>query len=339
MAENVDILLDATVVREPESGVQRAVRREAEELQRILPACRLRRSGALTRNAGCRILWQQCVLPFMDYSALYAMAYTAPLLCRQPYLLNVHDVIALMRPELCSCRNLLQMRLLLALSIRKAARIIVSTEHVANQVKRLFSGSKITVSPLGIDYGHFAKGGGPLPSLAGRRYYLFVGNIEPKKGLFTLLAAFLKNDSSAKLVLAGRLGWKCSGLVEIIRRFPQRIIWLGRVADEELPALYANAEAFVMPSIEEGFGLPVLEAMAAGVPVIHSSSPALLEVAGGAALEFEVGSADSLANAIRRLERSTALRQELVEAGRKRASQFSWRARAEVSAALLKELL
>ncbi|MBR6372873.1 MAG: hypothetical protein IKS20_06810, partial [Victivallales bacterium] len=100
MAENVDILLDATVVREPESGVQRAVRREAEELQRILPACRLCRSGALTRNAGCRILWQQCVLPFMDYSALYAMAYTAPLLCRQPYLLNVHDVIALMRPEL-----------------------------------------------------------------------------------------------------------------------------------------------------------------------------------------------------------------------------------------------
>ena len=337
MERKADILLDATVVRCPESGVQRAVRREAEELLLLLPSAKLCRGGGMKRHPVCRILWQQCVLPFMEYSALYAMAYTAPLLCRRPYLLNVHDVIALTHPELCSCRNLLQMRALLPSSIRRASRIIVSTAYVATQVKRLFPKAKVEVAPLGVDYDEFAKteASSPVPG----PYFLFVGNIEPKKGLMTLLSAFLQKNWGTKLVLAGRIGWKCGELLAIIRRFPKRIIWLGRVSDEQLPALYRNALALVMPSIVEGFGLPVLEAMAAGTPVIHSNIPALMETAGGAGLGFEVGNAPSLAAAMKKVQDNAALRNELVEAGRKRAMQLSWKRRAQVTASLLEELV
>ena len=94
-----------------------------------------------------------------------------------------------------------------------------------------------------------------------------------------------------------------------------------------------------MPSIVEGFGLPVLEAMAAGTPVIHSNIPALMETAGGAGLGFEVGNASSLAAAMKKVQDSAALRNELVEAGRKRAMQLSWKRRAQVSAKLLEELV
>ncbi|MBO4511661.1 MAG: glycosyltransferase family 4 protein [Victivallales bacterium] len=337
MERKADILLDATVVRNPESGVQRAVRREAEELLQLLPSAKLCRGGGLKSKPACRMLWQQCVLPFMEYGALYAMAYTAPLLCRRPYLLNVHDVIALTHPDLCSCRNLLQMRALLPSSIRRASQVIVSTAYVATQVKRLFPKAKVEVAPLGVDYDEFAKSEETVP-VAGP-YFLFVGNIEPKKGLMTLLSAFLQKDWGAKLVLAGRIGWKCSELLAIIKRFPQRIIWLGRVSDAKLPALYHNALALIMPSIVEGFGLPVLEAMAAATPVIHSNIPALMETAGGAGLDFELGNASSLAAAMKKIQDSAALRHELVEAGRKRAMQLNWKKRAQVTASLLEELV
>lgn len=337
MERRADILLDATVVRCPESGVQRAVRREAEELLLLLPSAKLCCGGGLKRHPACRILWQQCVLPFLDYGVLYAMAYTAPLLCRRPYLLNVHDVIALTHPELCSCRNLLQMRTLLPYSIRRASRIIVSTGYVATQVKGLFPKARVEVAPLGVDYDVFAKAEASSP--VSGPYFLFVGNIEPKKGLMTLLSAYLQKDWGAKLVLAGRIGWKCSDLLAIIRRFPQRIVWLGRVADEQLPALYRNALALIMPSIVEGFGLPVLEAMAAGTPVIHSNIPALCEAAGGAGLGFDVGDAASLAAAMKKVQDSASLRHELIEAGRKHAMQLSWRRRAQVTASLLEELI
>ncbi|MBR6373407.1 MAG: glycosyltransferase family 4 protein [Victivallales bacterium] len=337
MERRADILLDATVVRQPESGVQRAVRREAEELQSLLPSARLCLGGGLKSRPACRVLWQQCVLPFMEYAALYAMAYTAPLLCRRPYLLNVHDVIALTHPDLCSRRNLLQMRALLPSSIRRASQVIVSTSYVATQVKLLFPNVKVEVAPLGVDYDEFAKSEGNSP--VSGPYFLFVGNIEPKKGLMTLLSAFLQEDWGAKLVLAGRIGWKCGELLAIIRRFPERVIWLGRVADAQLPALYRNALALIMPSIVEGFGLPVLEAMAAGTPVIHSNAPALTETAGGAGLGFEIGNATALAAAMKKMQDSAALRHELAEAGRKRAKQLTWKRRAQVTASLLEELV
>ena len=335
MGSRSDILLDATVVRTPESGVQRAVRREAEELRLLLPNARLCRAGAFMRHALCRVLWQQCALPFLDYGALYAMAYTAPLLCRRPYLLNVHDVIALTHPQLCSRLNLLQMRILLPECIAHAARIVVSTGYVATQVERLFPQANVEVAPLGVDYDVFS-GGGEAP--VKEPYFLFVGNIEPKKGLMTLLAAFLQKDHGAKLVLAGRAGWKCGTTLALIRRFRERIVWLDRVPDGMLPALYRNALALIMPSIVEGFGLPVLEAMAAGTPVIHSDIPALLETAGGAALAFEAGNAAALSAAMKKLRDSASLRRELIEAGRNRAMQLSWSRRAGVTASILKDL-
>lgn len=339
MAEKSDILLDATVVRRPESGVHVAVRREAEELMNILPGARCLEAGFFKRHAAMRIAWQQCALPFMKCSVLYAMAYTAPLFARMPYLLNVHDVIALTRPDLCSWKNAVQMRTFLPRSIKRAGHVVVSTRHVADCTRRLFPDVDITVANLGVDFEKFAAPCGRLPDCVPGEYFLFVGNLEPKKGLMTLFSALLGGSSRHKLVIAGRAGWKCDDLIRIIRRFPERIIWIGRTGDDVLHSLYKNALALIFPSLEEGFGLPVLEAMASGTPVIHSNIPALMETGGGAGLSFEVGDHDSLSMAMERIVSSKGLREELREAGVKHASMMTWRRRAEVTASLLMDCI
>jgi glycosyltransferase involved in cell wall biosynthesis len=290
-----------------------------------------------------RIPWQQFQLPRLlrahGAEVLHATAYTAPLRCPVPVVLNVHDIIALEHPELCSRLNVWHMRLLLARSIRRAAVNVTTTRHVADRVQTVLGipNDRIEVVPLGVDYARFADAG-PVPEQ--RPYLLFVGNIEPKKGLTTLLDAYARIAGSLKLdlVLVGRPGWKCGDLIERLRSWcgPGRIVLAGRVSDEELVRTYRAAWGFVFPSVCEGFGMPILEAMAAGIPVIHSSHPAVCEVAGPAGLSFPVGDADALAAALRRLHASPAHRQGLIAAGQARAAQFTWERRARGVLELLK---
>jgi glycosyltransferase involved in cell wall biosynthesis len=172
--------------------------------------------------------------------------------------------------------------------------------------------------------------------LSGRSYVLWVGSLEPRKGVGTLVEAVARLPAAKRplLVLAGYQGWKVpppSG--EGVRR-------LGEVTDAELQALYAGATAFCFPSLHEGFGLPVLEAMAAGVPVIASDIPAVREVAGDAALLAPPGEAAKWAEAIEAAVSMDALRREaLVEGGRQRAARFTWRATAEQTLEVYRQLV
>lgn len=329
----MEYILDATVVRQPASGVQNAVLHEANAIKKLHPSCCIFNSNVITRKPAFRILWQQLMLPMHAGDVLYAMAYTAPLFTNIPYLLNVHDVIALTHPQLCSNLNAAQMRILMPRSIKRAAHIIVSTNYVAGRIKKLFPDKKITVAPLGVDFDYYSKDSVLLPAWVRKPYYLFVGNIEPKKGLDTLINAF--SQTKKTLIIAGKKGWKCENL---LKKVPENIIFAGRVADEILPALYKNAEALILPSIEEGFGLPVLEAMAAGTPVIHSDIPALMETAGNAGLPFAVSDVASLQSAVNRLEQSSTLRSELICAGKKHAASFTWEKRAAIALDILKSI-
>ncbi len=340
------LALDGTVIRPPLSGVHYAVKNQIIALLRhcspgqlvcftldaeIRAAAGRAQTGAPAlppglRRVSRRILWQQTALPGrlrrLGCDRLFALAYTAPVKCPVPYALQVHDTIALRRPLLCNRLNALHMRTLMPGSIRRAETIITSSTRVADEVVRIgcVGQAKVHVVPLGVDDIFLADTPPPpLPDAIRelKPYILFVGNIEPKKDLGTLVAAFDKLAAyEVNLILAGRVGWRCRDVVDRIKAYKGRgtIKRLGYIDRRLLPALYGEAAAFVMPSVEEGFGLPVLEAMACQTPVVHSDHPVLGETANNLGVTFPAGDAEALAACLKEILRSPAGNNEAARA-------------------------
>jgi glycosyltransferase involved in cell wall biosynthesis len=182
--------------------------------------------------------------------------------------------------------------------------------------------------------------------LSERPLILVVGTIEPRKRQQLVLRAIEQSPRSSAhiaplVVLVGQRGWACEPIVAEIERSvgAGRAVWLENASDRLLPALYHRATLLAIPSLDEGFGLPLLEAMAAGLPVIAASRGALPEVAGGAATLVNDDSPEAWAEAIRSVIDNESLRQELQRAGRIRAAQFSWERTATETAALYREVL
>ncbi|NMA20796.1 MAG: glycosyltransferase family 4 protein [Lentisphaerae bacterium] len=342
------IVIDASVCREPASGVHLAARHSVQAEIPFLknsfepmlianfsvPGIECVPPPSWAKNAPGRIAWQQFALPRLlrrhGAEILHAQAYTMPLKCTIPVLLNVHDIIALEYPEWCSRRNAWHMRTLLPASIRKAEKCLVPTRHVAERIYSVLGipFRKIEVVSWGVDFRRFSTRV-PLEELQiPKEYFLFVGNIEPKKNLELLLKAYASCAERTRLalVIVGRAGWKCRDTLKALRHWkgPGKIYWMGRLPDQSLTAVYQQATALIMPSLEEGFGLPVLEGMAAGIPVLHSKHPALIEVAGGAGLAFSQYDSDELAKLMIKISENPDLRKELIRAGRERAHFLSW---------------
>ncbi len=195
------------------------------------------------------------------------------------------------------------------------------------------SPGRTAVVHLGVDerfrrLGEAAGGEGAEAGEAAR--FLFLGSVEPKKNLGLLLEALglaAERGLRASLDIAGRAGWENELVRRAVDSRPElrdRVRFLGFVADAELPGLVASARALVLPSRFEGFGMPVVEAMAAGTPVLCSDRGSLPEVAGGAARHFHPDDAEGLAELLLELEQDAQLRQEMRQAGRRRADDFSW---------------
>jgi glycosyltransferase involved in cell wall biosynthesis len=202
--------------------------------------------------------------------------------------------------------------------------IIAVSEFTAGEVMRLLGvpRERIRVVPHGV---HLPQ----TVDAAREKIVLHVGAIQKRKNIVRLVRAFAAMEPGWKLVLAGSLGYAAEEALEEIAKSPRR-------ADIELPgyvrdvsALYRRASILAFPSCAEGFGIPLLEAMAWGVPAVTSNTTALAEVAGDAALLVDPGDTDGLASALRQLGSNRELRAELIERGRKRAAQFTWSAAAE----------
>ena len=294
-------------------------------------------------NPMLRVPWEQTVLPLKlkRIDVYHGPAFVAPLVktCRQ--VITIHDMSSHLVPERHSLHRRLYLRAIVPATIRNSDRIIADSESTKRDILGFgwTDEEKICVVHLGVE-GRF-KPVTDRERLAKVRekyglhheFILFVGAIEPRKNLGTLVDAYLADSLSDRfdLVLAGGLGWDYSGLLQKIaasgRR--ERIRMPGYVDDTDLPALYSAAEAFVYPSLYEGFGLPVLEAMACGTPVITSSVSSLPEVAGEAGILVDPSDTGALASELRRVLMDAGLREELSRRGRERAKLFTWEQTAE----------
>jgi glycosyltransferase involved in cell wall biosynthesis len=160
-------------------------------------------------------------------------------------------------------------------------------------------------------------------------YLLSVSTIQPRKNYVRLIEAFaqvVSNGANLKLVISGGKGWMYDDVYATVERLGlgERVVFTGFTPDEDLPALYAMATLFVYPSLYEGFGLPVAEAMACGVPVVSSNASSLPEVAGDAALYFDPRDVDAMARSVRGALADESLRRDLRERGLQQVRQFSW---------------
>ena len=178
-----------------------------------------------------------------------------------------------------------------------------------------------------------------------RPYILFVGSVEPRKNILRLLEAYHKVLKWSKrwqlVIVGGRNYWKSSPVVQKVEQLglQDQVKLTGYIPDEDLPAIYNGADLFCLPSLYEGFGLPVLEAMACGVPVITSNSSSLPEVAGDAAILSDPYNVDEIASAMERILEEPELAQELRQRGLARAAQFTWEKTARETIAVYEKVL
>jgi len=300
-----------------------------------------------------RILWEQFIQPLVllkeGIDLLHCMAFVAPLLVPCPFVVTVYDLSFLLFPQSFETLKRIYLSLFTRLSVRRAARVIAISHSTARDVQRLLGvpEAKVEVVYCGRD-----ESTRPLPSEEvaefrhrkglPSRFILFLGTLEPRKNLVHLVEAFSRLRShDVKLVIAGGKGWGYRELFARIERLglEDRVLLPGFVPAEEKVYWYNAAELFVYPSLYEGFGLPPLEAMACGTPVIASRAASLPEVVGEGGLLVDPYDVNALAEAMEALLVDRALRSALMEKGLRRSERFSWDRAARETASLYRRAL
>jgi alpha-1,3-rhamnosyl/mannosyltransferase len=238
-------------------------------------------------------------------------------------------------------------------SLARADRVIVPTRFIRDELTEVhgLGPERVRVVPEGVDPGFRPRAAAETAAPLARHglrpggYLLSVGTLEPRKNLETLVAAVADLPATVRrrwpLVLVGAPGWRDSGLAgrlaPLVREGSAKV--LGHVPDPDLRALYAGARGVAYLSTYEGFGLPCLEAMASGAPLLISTAPALREVTAGAGLEAPAGDVDAVRQQLQRLLEDTALRVDLACRGRDRAAGLTWLAAASATRAVYAEVL
>ncbi len=284
---------------------------------------------------------------------LFVPSHVLPLIHPQRSVVTVHDLGYRHYPEAHRTRDRLYLDWSTYWNARQAAAVIVDSLATRDD---LVQGYGIDPSKVRVVYLGRAEAISPVRDervLAGvrkrfgiaGRYLLYVGTLQPRKNLARVIGAFgrLAGDPTIgelQLVLAGKRGWLYDDLFAQVARLglEGRVLFPGYVEDADLPALLSGAAAFVFPSLYEGFGIPVLEAGACGVPVITSNTSSLPEVAGDAALLVDPHDVDAIADAMYRLMTDEALRAELARRGRENVKRFSWEQCARETLAVLEEV-
>jgi glycosyltransferase involved in cell wall biosynthesis len=262
--------------------------------------------------------------------------YVVPPAYRGPSVVTVHDLSFERLPGVMSRRDRTLFRTFVPLSVRRAERVLTGSEWSKNDLVDQYglSPDRIVVTPYGVDSAFHPNG----PRDSRRPYALFVGGIQPRKDPLAAVEALARLDGELSLVVVGAEKRGGEEVRRAIRRLglEGRVDLAGHVDHDELASLYRGAACLVFPSRYEGFGLPVLEAMASGTPVVAAAAGAVPEVAGGAAVLVEPGEPEAIAAGI---TLALAERERLVAAGLERARHFSWAETARRTLAVYRELL
>ncbi len=315
-----------------------------------------------TVNANNDRLWTLFTLPKLlreSAADLLHVQYTAPLRCPCPFVTTVHDISFRLHPAWFPRKDRLLLNLTVPSTMRRAASVITDSESSRRDILRHYA-----LDPKKLHAVSLGAPGWMKPEISGSTqesvaafakerygieppYFLAVGVLQPRKNLPFLIRAFAEAKQRGLrscLVLTGKTGWgeeqnqltrilAAAGVAQTALKFT------GYVADNDLPGLYRGAEAFLYPSLYEGFGLPPLEAMECETPVLASSAPAMPEVCGKAALLLSPTDPGAWANAMLTIEADLPLRTRLIAAGREHAAEFTWPKTAEATLQIYREIV
>jgi glycosyltransferase involved in cell wall biosynthesis len=315
----------------------------------LSPALDLQVTRLRTIHPPVRILWEQLVQPWSlrqrGVDLLHAMAFVGPLACPCPMVVTVFDLSFLHYPSAFRPGNRLYLRLFTLLSARRARGLIAISEHTKADIMRWLgvAPGRIGVVHCGVEERFHRL---PAREVAAFRrekglpeaFLLHLGTLQPRKNLSMLLRAFARLGTSGgkrpPLILVGAKGWMCEDLFRQVEELgiEGSVRFQGYVPSEELPLWYNAATCFVFPSLYEGFGLPPLEAMACGTPVVSSNAASLPEVAGDAALLLDPLDEEAWTHELARALNEPGLRRELAGRGLDRARRFTWGRAAEQTA-------
>jgi glycosyltransferase involved in cell wall biosynthesis len=274
-----------------------------------------------------------------DVDLAHGLSYVLPRSRRAKKVLTVYDLTFMLVPQTHPFSRQKFLPDFVKRSVRDADAIIAISESTKRDILSAFSVSehKITVTHLGVDHSTFNPHS-PLEAIESvkrkfsitKDYIFYLGTIEPRKNVDLLLEAFQlvkeSTNTDFQLVLSGKVGWKVESLMKVIRALVNSgdVIHTGYISEQEAACLYNGASVFVYPSQYEGFGIPAVEAMACGCPVIASNSSSLPEVVGDAGVLVEPNNVEALSEAIFKILHDGDLRRVLKEKGVERAAQFTW---------------
>lgn len=290
-----------------------------------------------------RFIWDQITLPYKAKKAkvevLHQPCFSVPIFYNQKIVVTVHDLISIFFPKNIPFVSCLFFSKWMPFSYKKADKIIAISKQTKKDIQDILSLPSEKIEVIYEAVGEEYKKINDQKTLEKIRkkynlnfdFILHVGTIEPRKNLEFLVKAYAKTLSKfnlkPKLVIVGKRGWYYSGLFKLIKKLnlEKNIIFTGYVEAEDLPILYNLASLFVFPSLYEGFGLPPLEALACGCPVICSNTSSLPEVVGEAGILLAPNDQEAWAFHINKILNNEKLKKGLVEKGFKRSSKFSWK--------------
>lgn len=312
------------------------------------------REGWKYRVIGPKKMWTQFALPFDLYfgakrpKIFFTPSHYGPRFSPVPAVISIMDLSFIRFPELFAKKDLYQLKAWTKYSAKNAKKIFTISEFSKNDIIKEYKveSKDVVVTYPGIkqelSIWNKVLSMDELKKKFGidKEYILFVGTLQPRKNIEKLIEAFSKLDKDILLIVVGKKGWLYEDILKAPQKFriSEKVKFLDFVSDKELQGLYKNALCFVLPSLYEGFGLPILEAMKNGCPVLTSNVSSLPEAGGDAALYFDPENADEISKTIKKVIEDKGLRDEMIRKGYAQVKKFSWEKTARETLKVLQDL-